>query len=40
VIISLFSPTAGIWALFLLFPTQIIAGRLARKASPIEPTAD
>ena len=33
-VISLFSPSAGIWALLLLFPAQIIAGRLPRKASP------
>ena len=32
-VISLFSPSAGIWALFLLFPAQIIAERLPRKAS-------
>ena len=32
-VISLFSPSSGIWALFLLFPAQIIAERLPRKAS-------
>ena len=32
-VISLFSPSAGIWALFLLFPAQIVAERLPRKAS-------
>jgi uncharacterized membrane protein len=32
-VISLFSPSAGIWALLLLFPAQIIAGRLPRKTS-------
>jgi uncharacterized membrane protein len=32
-VISFFSPSAGIWALLLLFPAQIIAGRLPRKAS-------
>ena len=32
-VISLFSPSAGIWALFLLFPAQIIAERLPRKTS-------
>jgi uncharacterized membrane protein len=37
VVISLFSPTVGIWALLLLFPAQIIAGRLPRKASPVPP---
>jgi uncharacterized membrane protein len=33
-VMSLFSPAAGIWALLLMFPAQIIAGRLPRKASP------
>jgi uncharacterized membrane protein len=33
VVISLFSPSAGMWALLLLFPAQIIAARLPRKAS-------
>ena len=32
-VISLFSPSAGLWALLLLFPAQIIAERLPRKAS-------
>jgi uncharacterized membrane protein len=32
-VISLFSPSAGVWALLLLFPAQIIAGRLPRRAS-------
>jgi uncharacterized membrane protein len=36
--ISLFSPSAGVWALLLLFPAQIIAGRLPRKASSDGPT--
>ena len=40
VIISFFSPTAGIWALLLLVPTQIIAGRLPRNAGSAEPTAN
>lgn len=38
VIASLFSPTVGIWALLLLLPAQLIAARLPRKASGIEPT--
>ena len=32
-VISLFSPPAGVWALLLLFPAQIIAKRLPRRAS-------
>ena len=32
-VISLFSPSAGLWALLLLVPAQIIAERLPRKAS-------
>jgi uncharacterized membrane protein len=36
-VISLFSPSAGVWALLLLFPAQIIAGRLPRKASSDAP---
>lgn len=32
VIISLFAPTAGIWALLLLFPAQIIASRVWPRA--------
>jgi uncharacterized membrane protein len=31
VIISFFSPAGGVWALLLLFPAQIIAGRVAEK---------
>jgi uncharacterized membrane protein len=31
VIISLFSPAAGIWALLLLFPAQVIAARMTRR---------
>ena len=38
VIVSLFSPTGGIWALLLLFPAQMVAGRLPRRASRVEPT--
>jgi uncharacterized membrane protein len=38
VIISLFSPSGGIWALLLLVPAQIIARRLSRKASLVGPT--
>jgi uncharacterized membrane protein len=30
-IISLFAPAAGMWALLLLFPAQIIAGRVSSK---------
>jgi uncharacterized membrane protein len=37
VIISFFAPTVGIWALLLLFPTQILAARLPRKALPVGP---
>jgi len=37
VVISLFSPTVGIWALLLLFPAQIVAARLPQKASPARP---
>jgi uncharacterized membrane protein len=33
VIISFFAPTVGIWALLLLFPTQIIAARVWPRAS-------
>jgi divalent metal cation (Fe/Co/Zn/Cd) transporter len=36
-VISLFSPSAGVWALLLLFRAQIIAGRLPRKASSDAP---
>jgi uncharacterized membrane protein len=36
-IISVFSPTAGIWALLLLVPTQIIAGRLPSSRSRAKP---
>ena len=32
-VISFFSATAGIWALLLLVPSQIIAGRLSNKAA-------
>jgi hypothetical protein len=31
VIISFFSPALGMWALLLLFPAQVIAGRVSRK---------
>jgi len=37
VVISLFSPTVGIWALLLLFPAKIVAARLPQKASPARP---
>jgi uncharacterized membrane protein len=32
-VLSLFSPSAGIWALLLMVPAQILAGRLPRKVS-------
>jgi len=37
VIISFFAPTVGIWALLLLFPTEILAARLPRNALPVGP---
>jgi hypothetical protein len=36
-IISLFSPSGGIWALLLNVSAQIIAGRLCRKTARIAP---
>jgi uncharacterized membrane protein len=33
-IISFFTPSGGIWALFLLFPAQFIAGRVIRRRTP------
>ena len=33
-IISVFWPTAGIWCLLLLFPAQVIAGRMSRRPAP------
>ncbi len=33
-IISLFRPTVGIWCLLLLFPAQMIVGRVSRRAAP------
>ena len=37
-VISFFSATAGIWALLLLVPSQIIAGRLSNKAATVPTT--
>jgi uncharacterized membrane protein len=37
-IISFFSAAAGMWALLLLFPAQLIAGRVIRKADQVAPT--
>jgi uncharacterized membrane protein len=37
-IISFFSAVVGLWALFLLFPAQIIAGRVVGKAERDAPT--
>jgi uncharacterized membrane protein YfcA len=37
-VISFFSATAGIWALLLLVPSQIIAGRLSNKTATVPTT--
>jgi uncharacterized membrane protein len=37
-VISLFSAKAGIWALLLLIPAQMVAGRLSNRAAGVPPT--